>query len=148
MRSENRPQLELLPTRSEPHVEPVTAEFISAVRRKSTLSEAWKYAQDHADLDDKECYLALGMDNSHWSKIRKGKANPPADGRWNQYMDVVRNEIPLIWAVESRGYNFLSLRKHLDDSQKRIAELEQKVADRDRTIRLLVDARTGRAQDA
>jgi hypothetical protein len=141
MRSENRPQLELLPNRSEPHVEPVTPELIRAVRRKSTFAEAWRFAQDHADLDDKQCYDPLRMDASHWSKIRKGQAWPPADARYGQYMDVVRNEIPLIWLVESRGYDFLTVRKHMDDSQRRIAELERKVADQDRTIRLLVDAR-------
>lgn len=141
MRTENRSQLELLTSRTEPHVEPVTPAFVDAVRRRRTLWEAWKFAQDHAVLEDKQCYDPLQMDSSHWTKIRKGLAWPPGDARWNQYMDIVRNEIPLIWAVESRGYDFLSLRRHLDDKDQRIAAQDQEIADLRRTVRLLVEAR-------
>lgn len=140
MRSENRPQLELLPQRKQPHIEPVTPELIAAIRRKATLSQAWKFAQDHADLDDKEVYDVLGMDSSQWTKIRKGQMWPPADQRFGLYLDRVQNEIPLIWLAESRGYDWTTIRKHESNEQRRIAELEQENRQLRRSMRDMADA--------
>jgi len=144
MDSKDRKQLELLPQRIEPHCEEVTPELIRSIRRRPTFLAAWNYAQDFAVLEDKQVYVDLGIDASHYSKIRSGKASPPGDERFDCYLDLVRNEIPLIWWVEKRGYDFLSLRKHRDDKDRRIAELEQRLADQDRAIRLLVEAQRGR----
>lgn len=143
MDSNDRQQFELLP-KSEPYIQPITPEIVQSIRRRPTLLAAWNYAQDFACLEDKQVYMELGIDASHWSKIRKGHASPPADERFVRYLDVVRNEIPLVWLVESRGYDFLSLRKHRDDKDRRIAELEQQLADQQRAIRLLVEAKAGR----
>ena len=139
MDSENRHQLELLQT-SEPHVEPVTPEIINSIRRRGTFLAAWNYAQDFAALEDKQCYQPLGIDSSHWTKIRKGLASPPADARFGRYMDVVRNEIPLIWLVESRGYDWSTLRKHRSDHERRIAELESENRDLRKAMRLWHEA--------
>ena len=125
MRSESRTQLELLPNRLQPHVEPLTPELIAAIRRKSTLSQVWKFSQDHADLEDKQVYSVLDMDSSQWTKIRKGQMWPPCDERFGRYMDLVGNEFPLVWLAESRGYDFLTMRKHRSDQERRIAELEE-----------------------
>lgn len=144
MRSESRPQLELLAQRTEPHVEPVTPELVAAIRRKATLSQAWKFAQDHADLDDKQCYSVLGMDSSQWTKIRKGKMWAPQDERFGRYMDIVRNEAPLIWLAESRGYDFLTMRKHLTSEQQRIGELESENHDLRRIVRLQAETLRGK----
>ena len=143
MDSENRHQLELLQT-SEPHVEPVTPEVINSIRRRSTFLAAWNYAQDFAALEDKQCYQPLGIDSSHWTKIRKGNASPPADARFGRYMDVVRNEIPLIWLVESRGYDWSTLRKHRSDHERRIAELESENRDLRKAMSLWAEAQKGR----
>ncbi len=140
MDSENRQQLELL-DRSEPHVEAVTPELIRSIRRRTTFLAAWNFSQDFAGLEDKQCYGPLKIDSSHWTKIRKGNASPPGDERFDRYLDLTRNEIPLIWWVERRGYDWLSLRKHQDDKDRRINELEQKVADYERLFRLQVELR-------
>lgn len=144
MDSKDRHQLELLPS-AEPHVEPVTPELINSIRRRSTFLAAWNFAQDFAGLEDKQCYQPLGIDSSHWTKIRRGLASPPADERFGRYMDVVHNEIPLIWLVESRGYDWRSLRKHRSDEQRRIAELESENRDLKRSMYLLADAMKGRS---
>lgn len=145
MDSKDRHQLELLPQRAEPHREEMTPEMIRSIRRRPTFLAAWNYAQDFAALEDKQVYVDLGIDASHYSKIRSGKASPPADERFDRYLDLVRNEIPLIWWVEKRGYDFLSLRKHQDDKDRRIAEQDQQIIDQDRTIRLLVEALRGKS---
>lgn len=124
MDSEKRQQLELLPVKTGPHIEPVTDSLIAQIRRKRTFLAAWNFAQDFADLEHKQVYEPLGIDSSHWTKIRNGQASPPADERFNKYLDVVKNEIPLIWWTESRGYDWTTLRKHQSEEQRRIAELE------------------------
>lgn len=103
MDSKDRDQLELLPA-VEAHWEPVTPELIRSIRRQPTLLGAWNLAQNMAALEDKQVYSPLGIDASHWTKIRRGLASPPADERFVHYMDIVRSEAPLIWLVEARGY--------------------------------------------
>ena len=128
MGSKDRKQLELLPS-EQPHVEAVTADLVARVRRLPTFLRAWNYAQDIAQLEDKSVYERLEIDVSHWTKIRKGKASPPADERFVSYFDAVQNDIPLIWLAEARGYDFLSMRKHFaSELEKRNAELEEEVA--------------------
>jgi len=144
MDSKTRQQLELLPEGEFPHIEPVTPELIRSIRRRTTLLAAWNFAQDFAGLEDKQCYGPLGIDASHWSKIRKGLASPPADKRFTDYLDVVRNEIPLIWLCESRGYDWTTLRPHSDDKDRRIAELERELADEKRLNKRLADYQRGR----
>jgi hypothetical protein len=125
MNSEDRNQLELVPPPAGPHEESVTPELIRIIRRKPTLLSAWNFAQDFAELEDKQVYEPLQIDSSHWTKIGKGSASPPADERFVRYFDIVKNEIPLIWLAEKRGYDWLSIRKHRSNEQKRIAELEE-----------------------
>jgi hypothetical protein len=144
MDSEDRHQLELLPS-GEPHVEPITPELIRSIRKRSTFLGAWNFAQDFAALQDKQVYDALSIDSSHWTKIRKGSASPPADERFVRFFDVVQNEIPLVWLVEARGYDWTTLRKRRDDKDRRIAELEQELADEKRLTRRLAEYRQGKS---
>jgi hypothetical protein len=123
MDSKDRQQLELLPPRAEPHVEPVTPELIQIIKRRRGFVSAWNFAQEFSGLEDKEVYVPLGIDASHWNKIGNGSASPP--GRvFNAYLDLVRNEIPLIWWAESRGWDWTTIRRHRSNEQRRIAELE------------------------
>lgn len=145
MNSKNLKQLELLGERSTPNVEPVTPELVRYVRRQKTLVGAWNLAQKISGLEDKKCYGPLDIDPSHWTKIGNCKASPPADERFVHYLDVVGNEAPLIWLCEVRGYDFLSMRKHQDDKDRRIAELEQRLADRDRALALVMEFQRGKS---
>jgi hypothetical protein len=137
MTSKDRKQMELLPERAAPHVETLTPELISMVRRRKSFVDAWNFAQDFAVLDNKQVYDVLGVDPSHVTKIQSERASPPGKV-FNSYLDLVGNEFPLIWWAESRGYDWLSIRKHRSAEQRRIAELEQAVVERDRTISLMV----------
>lgn len=143
MDSRERNQLELLPPRINPYVAEVTPELIRSICRQPTLLGAWNLAQNLAALEDKQVYDVLGMDASHWTKIRKGLASPPADERFVRYFDVVRNEIPLIWLVEARGYDWMSLRKHRSDEARRIEELEEENAALKRSMSMWVQASKG-----
>lgn len=139
MDSNKRCQLELLPEKQSPHVEPLTPQLISMIRRRKSFVDAWNFAQEFAALDNKQVYGPLAIDASHVTKIRNESASPPGYA-FNPYLDLVGNEFPLVWWVESRGYDWLTLRRHRDDKDRRIAELEQRLADQDRAMRLWVDA--------
>lgn len=139
MDSEDRHQLELLES-PEPHVELVTPELIRMIRNRPTLLRAWNFAQEVAGLEDKQVYEPLQIDSSHWTKIGKGTASPPADERFLRYFDIVKNEIPLIWLAEARGYDWMTIRKHQSSEQKKIAELEQENRELRRAIQLWTEA--------
>jgi hypothetical protein len=143
MTSEVRKQLELLPA-AHAHAEPVTPELIRSIRKRPTFLAAWNFAADFSALEDKQVYGPLGIDSSHWSKIRAGRGYPPADERFVRFFDVVQNEIPLVWLVESRGYDWMSLRKHRSDEQRRIAELEQENRDLRRAFGLYAEIQKGK----
>lgn len=135
MTSKARQQLELLPSQ-QAHVEEVTPDLIARVKRRPTLLAAWIYSQEIACLEDKAVYEALGIDGSHWTKIKRGRASPPADERFTGYMQLVRNEILLIWLVEACGYDFTTLRKHRSDTERRLEEVERENADLRRLLNL------------
>lgn len=136
MTSKARNQLELLPSQKA-HVEEVTPDLIARVKRRPTLLSAWNYAQEISCLEDKTVYEALDIDGSHWTKIKKGRASPPADERFVRFFDVIHNEVPLIWLTEACGYDFTTLRKHRSDLERENERLRQKIADQDRAIGLL-----------
>lgn len=124
-------------------MEEVTPDLIARVKRRPTLLAAWNYAQEISGLEDKAVYEALDIDGSHWTKIKKGRASPPADERFGRYMDVVHNEIPLIWLAESRGYDWTTIRPHRSDLERENERLRQQVAERDRAIALIVGFQGG-----
>lgn len=141
MTSKVRNQLELLPSQ-QAHIEEVTPDLIARVKRRPTLLHSWNYAQEISCLDDKTVCDELGMDGSHWTKIKNGRASPPADERFTRYMkNVVRNEIPIIWLVEDAGYDFTTLRKHRNNLERENERLRQELADRDRLITLALSHR-------
>lgn len=143
MDSKDRKQLELLPEKQIPHVEPLTPQLISIIRRRKSFVDAWNFAQEFAALDNKQVYGPLQIDASHVTKIRNESASPPGYA-FNPYLDLVGNEFPLVWWVESRGYDWLTLRKHRSDHERRIAELENENRDLRRAMSLWADASKGR----
>jgi hypothetical protein len=141
MDSKSRKQLELLTGRDQPHVEEVTPQLIRLIRNKPTFLSAWNFAAQTSELEDKQIYGPLNLDASHWTKITKGTASPPADERFLKFFDVVKNEYPLIWLCEHRGYDFTTLRRHRSELEEQLEAKDKEIADHKRTIRLLVEAR-------
>lgn len=136
MGSKSVHQLDLL-SKPQPHVEEVS---IGTIRRRPTFLRAWHLAQEISGLEDKQVYGPLQIDASHWTKIKNGSASPPADERFLQFMDVVHNEVPLIWLAEARGYDWSSIRKHRSDVERRLADTEQENAELKRLLGHLMDA--------
>lgn len=136
-------QLELLPS-AQPHVEEMTPELVQSIKRRPTFLAAWNFAVDFSALEDKQVYGQLDIDASHWSKIRAGRAFPPADDRFNRFLDVVHNEIPLVWWAEKRGYDWSTIRKHRSSEQRQIADLQDEVRGLKRTLALVLESKAGR----
>lgn len=137
MGSKDRQQLELLPSERPQPVE-ITADLVDRVRRLPTFLRAWNYAQDISCLEDKTVYSALNIDASHWTKIKKGNASPPANESFTRFFDVVNNDIPLIWLAEARGYDSLSLRKHRSSLERENEALREELALKDKLLSLVL----------
>lgn len=126
-------QLDLLPQMT-PHVEEVA---ISTITRRTSLLRALHLSIETSGLEDKQIYGALGIDASHWTRIKNGTAALPPD-KIAKFMDVVRNEILLIWLAEFRGYDWTTIRKHRSDLERENERLRQKIADQERAIGLII----------
>lgn len=140
MTSKDRNQLELLPSRQQPHVEPITPEIVQSIKRRTSFLAAWNYAIDFSGLEEKQVYGQIDVDASHWNKIRSGRASPPGN-KFNAFLDVVGNEIPLVWWAESRGYDWTSIRKHRSAEQRQIADLEEENQHLRRTLSLVLETK-------
>lgn len=135
--SRNWKQLDVLPSQ-QPIEEPITPEIIARIKRKTTFGAAWNMAQDHAGLENKFVAGELGMDESHWNKIRKGIFFPPSDQRFGRYRKIVANHILLAWHCESEGFDFLSMRQHRNSLERENEELRQELADHKRALKLVL----------
>lgn len=126
-------QLELLTDSDKPlrTAQPVSLDVI--YRQPDRLS-AIKLAVQVSGLDEKQIYMALGLDKASWSKIMSGQFNFPTN-KEEQFYDIVGNEIPLIWLAYRRGKGLHDLE---DAKDKTIRELQQSNDDLRREIDTLV----------
>ena len=114
----------------------------SLIHRQKSLLSAIALCAQAAGLQDKELYLPLGIDASHWSRIIKGDAHFPLE-RLGPLMDLCGNEAPLEWLAHSRGYELRPLEtevaRMLREKTERTEELENE-------NRLLRDMLMGRGR--
>ena len=131
-------QLQLLPDRVRSR--PVDIAHIPLLR---STTAALEYACTLASVVPKQVYPYMDYDKSAWSRICSGELD--LDGREiHRFESVVGNHAYLFYLNHEAGFDLTTLRKTQDDQEKRIEELEREVADRDRSIRLLVDALKGK----
>lgn len=128
-------QLDLLARRKKARVENVP---IDMIRRRPTLIRACHLAMEVAGLEDKEIYGELDLDAGAFSRIRKGTAWLPQDERFVRFLDLIQNDIPLIWLAEKRGFDWSTIRPHRSDLERENERLRQEIADRDRSLSLIL----------
>lgn len=114
---------------------------LAEVRDLKSESDAIRFSVSCSGYETKEIPLLFDIDAGQWSNILNGKKHFPHERR-NEFMDFVGNEILLIYACESRHYNFETLRPHrstveieLEAERRRSAELEQKLAIQEEFVR-------------
>ena len=111
---------------------PARAEMpIEMIRAKKTAAAAFTLACDASGLEDKEIYLALGIDAGYFSNIKKGKATLQAD-LTKRFCDLVGNTIYPEWTAFQVGCTLTMIQTEAErraDAQKARADaLEIKLA--------------------
>ncbi len=79
--------------------QPVSDEVIRACR---SFLEAFNLQVNVSGLDEKEIYISLKIEASHWSRMRKGEVHFPLN-KLNDLCEVCGNEVALSWWARSRG---------------------------------------------
>lgn len=106
---------------------------LDVIAKRKDLLSAINLCIDVSGVEDKEIYLALGIDPGHWSNIRKGKKGCyfPTN-KLDDLMTMCGNEIPLIWQALKRGKGLHLLQteaeKQLHAERDRRIEAENKLA--------------------
>lgn len=93
---------------------------------------------------EKQVYVALGIDASHWTRILRGDAHFPVD-KLPELMDLCGNEAPLIWLTYARGYDVASLRKRESETERKLRDMQERAEAAELRARILTEALQGRA---
>ncbi|MBU3639996.1 transcriptional regulator [Polynucleobacter sp. AP-RePozz3-80-G7] len=105
---------------------------IEMIHAKKTGSAAFTLACDTSNLEDKEIYLALGIDAGYFSNIKKGKATLQVD-LIADFCKIVGNTIYPEWIAYQVGYTMVMLkteaerRAEVAEEKLRATELENRL---------------------
>ncbi len=103
---------------------------IELVRRQKTGAAAFALACQSSGLEDKEIYLAIGVDAGYFSRIKAGTATLQAD-LVPFFCDVVGNRIYPEWQAFQVGCTLVQIQseaeRRADAAERRAAEAELKV---------------------
>jgi hypothetical protein len=117
-------QLALLPTPPQVVSRPVSFDRIYTL---DSTHEALLYGCELARLAPKQIYGEMGCDKTVWSRISSGELD--LDGRdIKRFSDVVQNDSYLFYLNHLHGYDLTAMRKTLDDKDRVIADLTEKLA--------------------
>lgn len=129
-------QDELALSRAPNHVEVPKA----MIRAKKNSGAAFSLACDSSGLDDKEIYLALGIDAGYFSNIKKGKATLQGD-LVRDFCKVVGNTIYPEWLAYQVGCALVLIQS---EAERRAEAAEKRADEAERKYRTVVEALHGR----
>ena len=116
---------------------------VALVSRQPSMTEALILSQTLAGLDDKEiCGKGSPVnDTATWSRIKSGTNNFPQDNliKW---MNVMQNEVPLIWLADRMGYSLTPKETETQRLLRIEREKAQRVEEENRLLRKLLIGRT------
>lgn len=95
---------------------------MDTIYRQPDLLAALRLSVQTSGLDEKQVYLALGLDKAQWSRILTGQAHFPTN-KYEQFMDIVGNDVLLIWMAHRRGKGLHDLEDAKDKTIREQAEL-------------------------
>lgn len=100
---------------------------IEMVRAQKTAAAAFTLACTVSGLEDKEIYLALGIDAGYFSNIKKGKATLQAD-LLKPFCQVVGNTVYAEWGAYQLGCTLVMVKteaeRRAEEAEKRAREAE------------------------
>lgn len=95
---------------------------IELIRIQKTAAAAFTLACSSSGLEDKEIYLALGIDAGYFSNIKKGKATLQAD-LLKEFCSVVKNDCYPEWLAYQVGCTLVMIKT---EAERRAEEAEQR----------------------
>lgn len=127
-----------------PQMQPIDHALIA---RQPSMGAAIRLCQSLSGLDDKHFTGPGGVvkDLAQWSRITSPTAahNFPHE-KFNVFMDLAGNEAPLLWLLQSRGYDLNSLRLRETETEKALRIAKEQLAASELKNRVLVEALHGR----
>jgi len=104
---------------------------VEMIRAKKTAAAAFTLACDTSGLEDKEIYLALGIDAGYFSNIKKGKATLQAD-LTQKFCETVGNAIYVEWLAYQVHCTLVVIKsvaeRRAEAAEARAVVAEQKLA--------------------
>jgi hypothetical protein len=113
---------------------------IEMIRAKKSSGAAFTLACDASGLDDKEIYLALGIDAGYFSNIKKSKATLQGD-LVKDFCQIVGNTIYPEWLAYQVGCTLMMIQT---EAERRAAALERQLAEERLKNKVLVEALHGK----
>lgn len=114
---------------------------LETVRAQKSAAAAFTLACSVSGLEDKEIYLALGIDAGYFSNIKKGKATLQAD-LVAQFCELVGNTIYPEWAAYQVGCTLVMVKT---EAERRAELAEQRAQAAEAENRLMRQLLQGRA---
>lgn len=115
---------------------------IELVWRQPSSGSAFSLACQASGLEDKEIYLAIGVDAGTFSRIKKGEANIQGD-KLSEFCRVVGNTIYPEWIAYQVGCTLTMLKS---EAERRAEEAEKRAEEAEQQVELLTKVLQGRAQ--
>lgn len=114
---------------------------IEVVRAQKSAAAAFTLACNVSGLEDKEIYLALGIDAGYFSNIKKGKATLQAD-LVAKFCEIVGNTIYPEWQAYQVGCTLVMVKT---EAERRAEQAEKRAQEAELKVRVLMEALNGRA---
>ena len=109
------------------YVEPVDHALVA---RQSSLTKALHLCQTLSGKDDAQFYGNGGIvkDQAQWSRIMGPSSHNFPHEKLNMFMDIAGNEAPLMWLLQSRGYDLNSLHLLESETEKKLRKSQEENA--------------------
>lgn len=131
---EDQPELALIRA-AEPAIVP-----IETIRRQKSAAAAFSLACSVSGLEDKEIYLSLGIDASHFSRIKKGDAGFPPD-RLAEFCGLVNNTVYPEWIAFQVGSMLVMIKTEAERRAEVAMARANELAAENRLMRQLLQGR-------
>ena len=98
------------------HVQAVDPQLLV---RQTSMTRALHLCQTLSGKDDAQFYGKNGIvkDQAQWSRIMGPSNHNFPHEKLNLFMDIAGNEAPLLWLLQSRGYDLNSLRRKESETE-------------------------------
>jgi hypothetical protein len=127
------------------HVQAVDPQLVI---RQPTMTKALQLCQTLSGKDDAQFYGADGIvkDQAQWSRIMGPSNHNFPHEKLNLFMDLAGNEAPLLWLLQSRGYDLNSLRRQESETEKELRKERERRMKAEEKLAYFEQVMTGRTQ--